>query len=795
MANENQNKENNPKNRLNGGLSSGNPPPRRVFSAWLMILLLLIFMLGLFFYKPDGEVKKIDQLTFRKMVSAGSNTVEKVELVKQADGETFLRGVDTATQARFRVNLPPTENADLEKFLLQNNVPCPVVYDKNFYGGVFRDLLWILIPLGLLYFFFFRQMRNANMGAMNFGKSRAKLLNQDKKKVTFDNVAGIKEAKEEVQEIVEFLKDPKKFQKLGGRIPKGILMMGPPGTGKTLLAKAIAGEAGVPFFSISGSDFVEMFVGVGASRVRDMFEQGKKNAPCLIFIDEIDAVGRSRFSGIGGGHDEREQTLNAMLVEMDGFESSEGVIIIAATNRADVLDPALLRPGRFDRQIVIDLPSLKGREEILRMHAAKITLGDDADLSRIARGTPGFSGADLANLLNEAALLAAREGKSAVEHSDLEEARDKVLWGRERRSLGVDERERKITAWHESGHTILQVLCKYAEPLHKVSIIPRGQALGVTMSLPEKDVLNKTRNELLDQLVVLAGGRIAEEKFTGDLSTGARMDIKMASDLARKMVCAYAMGDGFGFQSFGENQETLFMGREVTRSQSYSENTARRIDAEVARLLDEAYERATRLINENEDKLKLLVETLLVEETMDGRDVEFLLREGHLPERVKEGEAGTAPEGENRLSRDEAVRCALRLIGEQTTHLKLLTNYLLTRKQMSAGDIDFLLKEGYLPDAPGGAGQAETQGKCSTDEEALNLIGGHADNLKQLVHLLLSGEVVDRRDIESLLKEGKLSEKPEAGNLPGERSGEEVQPVGGGEGQDDDSALQPPPLP
>jgi cell division protease FtsH len=417
--------------------------------------------------------------------------------------------------------------------------------------------------------------------------------------------------------------------------------MGPPGTGKTLLAKAIAGEAGVPFFNISGSDFVEMFVGVGASRVRDMFEQGKKNAPCIIFIDEIDAVGRSRFSGIGGGHDEREQTLNALLVEMDGFETSEGVIIIAATNRADVLDPALLRPGRFDRQIIIDLPTLLGREEILKLHAVKIKLGVTADLSRIARGTPGFSGADLANLLNEAALLAARTNKPAVEQADLEEARDKVLWGRERRSRAMDDKERRITAWHEAGHALLQVLCKHAEPLHKVTIIPRGQALGATMSLPEKDVLNRTRNELLDQLVVLMGGRIAEQLHTGDISTGARMDIKMASEIAHKMVCSFGMADTFGFQSFGDNQEPLFLGREISRSKTYSEETSQRIDKAVSRLVEDSWARAQSIIVENKDKLERLVETLIERETMDGREVEALLSAKPEGEKVEGNAANT----------------------------------------------------------------------------------------------------------------------------------------------------------
>ncbi len=616
-----------PQNKQEGGDVTGAMPPKRVFGAWVVVGMLILFMLGMLYYKPEGELKPMDQLEFRRLVEQG--LVEEVSLVRETSGITYLRGTKKgAAKERFRVNLIPSEN--LEQYLLEKQIPCPLVYNSNFFGPFLRELLLIALFLGILYFIFIRQIKSANMGAMSFGKSRAKMLNQDKKKLTFANVAGIKEAKEEVQEIVEFLKDPMKFQTLGGRIPKGVLLMGPPGTGKTLLAKAIAGEAGVPFFSISGSDFVEMFVGVGASRVRDMFEQGKKHAPCLIFIDEIDAVGRSRFSGIGGGHDEREQTLNALLVEMDGFETSEGVIIIAATNRADVLDPALLRPGRFDRQIIIDLPTLAGREEILKMHAQKIKLGPNADLSRIARGTPGFSGADLANLLNEAALLAARCNKQAVEHFDLEEARDKVLWGRERRSRAMEDRERRITAWHESGHALLQVLCEYAEPLHKVTIIPRGQALGATMSLPERDVLNRTKNELLDQLVVLSGGRIAEQFYTNDVSTGARMDIKMASEITRKMVCAYGMSEVFGFQSFGDNQEMLFLGREVARNQAYSEDTAKKIDEEVERFVNDAYARAAKMLAENRERLERLVEYLLEAETMDGRDVEELVKDGRI---------------------------------------------------------------------------------------------------------------------------------------------------------------------
>jgi cell division protease FtsH len=618
---------------------AGSMPPNKAFGAWIVIGLLIMLTIGMYFYKPESEIKTIDHQEFRQMVDAQQIKDDKVEWIRDPSGIMYLRFAKKANEKeQFRVNALPSEG--MEQYLQEKKIRWQIVYSNNFFGSLLREMLPIIIILGIIFFLFARQIKDMNSRAMGFGKSRAKMLAKETKKLTFANVAGITEAKEEVQEIVEFLKDPKKFQTLGGRIPKGVLLMGPPGTGKTLLAKAIAGEAGVPFFSISGSDFVEMFVGVGASRVRDMFDQGKKNAPCIIFIDEIDAVGRSRFSGIGGGHDEREQTLNALLVEMDGFETSEGVIIIAATNRADVLDPALLRPGRFDRQIIIDMPSKEGREEILKLHAQKVKLGPNADLSRIARGTPGFSGADLANLLNEAALLAARTNKPAIEQADLEEARDKVLWGRERRSRAMDDKERRITAWHEAGHAILQVLCKHAEPLHKVTIIPRGQALGATMSLPEKDVLNRTRNELLDQLVVLMGGRIAEQLHTGDISTGARMDIKMASEIAHKMVCSFGMADAFGFQSFGDNQETLFFGREVTRSKTYSEETAEKIDKEVSRLVDDAWARAQTIIAENKTKLECLVERLIERETMDGREVEALLNDKPEGEKV-EGDAAT----------------------------------------------------------------------------------------------------------------------------------------------------------
>ncbi|MBM4142890.1 MAG: ATP-dependent metallopeptidase FtsH/Yme1/Tma family protein [Lentisphaerae bacterium] len=571
-------------------------------------------------------------------------------------GAEYLRGEYLPAEGegapqKFRVNVVRVDE-DLQRLLRQNKVGYTVVRPNPYILQILTSALPVILIFGVLYLLFMRQVRAAGHGALSFGKSRARLLSRERNKVTFSNVAGIDEAKEEVQEIIEFLKDPKKFQKLGGRIPKGVLLMGPPGTGKTLLAKAIAGEADVPFFSISGSDFVEMFVGVGASRVRDMFEQGKQNAPCIIFIDEIDAVGRSRFTGIGGGHDEREQTLNALLVEMDGFETQEGVIILAATNRPDVLDPALLRPGRFDRQIVIDLPTIDGREAILRMHSKKVTLDKKADLRRMARGTPGFSGADLENLLNEAALLAARQGKEAVDMPDLEEARDKVRWGRERRSRVLDDREKRITAYHEAGHAILGCLVEESEPLHKITIIPRGVAyLGATMHLPEKDRHIEGRTKLLGMLTGLMGGRVAEELTFGDITSGASSDLKEATRITRLMVCNWGMSETLGPQTFGDHQELMFLGREITRQQDFSEDTARKIDAEVSRILGISYDRARALLTANRDKLEMIAGLLLERETLDGRDVEDIVRHGRVlteeereaAERAKSRAAGPAP--------------------------------------------------------------------------------------------------------------------------------------------------------
>ena len=495
----------------------------------------------------------------------------------------------------------------------------------------------ILLMIGF-WLFIMRQMQSGGNKALSFGKSRAKLSSSSQKKVTFKDVAGVDEAKEELQEIIEFLKEPQKFQKLGGRIPKGVLLMGSPGTGKTLLARAVAGEANVPFFSISGSDFVEMFVGVGASRVRDLFEQGKKNAPCIVFIDEIDAVGRHRGAGLGGGHDEREQTLNQLLVEMDGFESNEGVILVAATNRPDVLDPALLRPGRFDRRIVVNRPDVKGREGILAVHTKKIPLADDVNIHVLARGSSGFSGADLANLVNEAALNAARYNQKTVRMHDFEFAKDKVLMGSERRSMIISEEEKKVTAIHEAGHALLAVMLPHADPVHKVTIIPRGMALGVTMQLPEADKHNYTRDYLNDQIAILLGGRLAEEITSGGMTTGAGNDLERSTELARKMVCEWGMSDAMGPLTFGKKEEQIFLGREIAQHQDYSEDTAIRIDHEIKRFVQTNYERAKAVLEEHRVSLDRIAEELLVREVLDAEQVRRIVAgealEAHKPTAV-----------------------------------------------------------------------------------------------------------------------------------------------------------------
>lgn len=502
------------------------------------------------------------------------------------------------------------------------------------------NVLFLAVFVFLIWFFFIRPIRMAGKGALSFGKSKARLLAKERNKTTFKDVAGVEEAIEEVSELVEFLKDPKKFQRLGGRIPKGVLMIGPPGTGKTLLAKAIAGEADAAFFSISGSDFVEMFVGVGASRVRDMFDQARKNTPCLVFIDEIDAVGRSRGHGLGGGNDEREQTLNALLVEMDGFDTQEGIIIIAATNRPDVLDPALLRPGRFDRQVTVNLPDVRGREAILKVHAKNVKLLPEVDLSIIARGTPGYSGAELANLLNEAALLAARTNKKGIGMLELEEARDKVRWGRERRSMAMSDEEKRATAWHEAGHALVNVLLKHTHPLHKVTIIPRGRALGVTMSLPKEDVLNMRKKQAIDTIIMTMAGRIAEELVVDDISSGAASDIQQATAMAKAMIMHWGMSEKLGNVLYGEAQEYVFLGRDMMRTKDYSEQTAQQIDDEVKRIINEAYRTAKELIDTNRDKLEMVAKALLEYETLDGSQVEEIVRTGKFTPPQKPTDSG-----------------------------------------------------------------------------------------------------------------------------------------------------------
>ena len=503
---------------------------------------------------------------------------------------------------------------------------------RDINGGNWAWMIQVIpiVLIGAVWIFMIRQMQTGGNKALSFGKSRARLLSMQQKKVTFKDVAGVEEAKEELREIIEFLREAQKFQKLGGRIPKGVLLVGPPGTGKTLLARAVAGEANVPFFSISGSDFVEMFVGVGASRVRDLFEQGKKNAPCIIFIDEIDAVGRHRGAGLGGGHDEREQTLNQLLVEMDGFESNEGVILMAATNRPDVLDPALLRPGRFDRRVVVSRPDVRGREEILRVHTRKIPLAEDVDLSVLARGTPGFSGADLANMVNEAALAAARQNRKAVLQYDFELAKDKVLMGVERKSLLLTDEEKKNTAYHEAGHALVAAKMPNSDPLHKVTIIPRGMALGVTMQLPTDDRHNYYKNYLETEIAILMGGRIAEELFLNVLSTGAGNDIERATEMARKMVCEWGMSD-LGPMTFGKKEEQIFLGREIAQHRDYSEDTAIKIDQEVRKLVNAGYTTAKQVISDNRDVLERIARALIEREVLDANEIKMLVENQQLP--------------------------------------------------------------------------------------------------------------------------------------------------------------------
>ena len=573
--------------------------------------------------------ERVRDLTFTEFVNEVNK--DNVREVTISGGE--VSGAIKKDNTKFRTTIP-VNYPDLYKTLAEKQVN--VIIKDNSGGswmGYAVNALPVLLLLGL-WIFFMRQMQSGGNKALSFGKSRARLLSSQQKKVTFKDVAGVDEAKEELQEIIEFLREPQRFQKLGGRIPKGVLLVGPPGTGKTLLARGVAGEANVPFFSISGSDFVEMFVGVGASRVRDLFEQGKKNAPCIIFIDEIDAVGRHRGAGLGGGHDEREQTLNALLVEMDGFESNEGVILIAATNRPDVLDPALLRPGRFDRRVVVPRPDIKGREEILRVHTRKVPVSDDVDLSVIARGTPGFSGADLANLVNEAALWAARQNRKLVNMSDFEMSKDKVLMGVERKSMILSEEEKKNTAYHEAGHALVAALTPGTDPLHKVTIIPRGMALGLTMQLPIDDKHTYTKDYLLGTLTVLMGGRTAEEIFLGHITTGAGNDIERATDIARKMVCDWGMSD-LGPLAFGKKEEAIFLGREIAQHRDYSEDTAIHIDAEVRKIVTRSYDAARNILETNKETLERIALALLDREVLDAIELKLLMEGKPLPEKVQ----------------------------------------------------------------------------------------------------------------------------------------------------------------
>ncbi|MFT4301309.1 MAG: ATP-dependent zinc metalloprotease FtsH [Desulfovibrio sp.] len=588
---------------------------------WAIIVLAMVMLFNMF-QQPQGVMQRVPYSDFLSQVDGGqilSVTMQGHTLTgKTSDGKTVqtyapqdLGLVNRLIEKKVEVKAEPPEEQPWYMTLLVSWFP-------------------MLLLVGV-WIFFMRQMQGGGGKAMNFGRSRARMLNQDSVRVTFADVAGVDEAKDELAEVVEFLSNPKKFTRLGGRIPKGVLLVGPPGTGKTLLARAVAGEAGVPFFSISGSDFVEMFVGVGASRVRDLFVQGKKNAPCLIFIDEIDAVGRQRGAGLGGGHDEREQTLNQMLVEMDGFESNEGVILIAATNRPDVLDPALLRPGRFDRQVVVPTPDLRGRRRILEVHTKRTPLSGDVDLDVLARGTPGFSGADLENLVNEAALQAAKLNQDRLDMHDFEYAKDKVLMGRERRSLILSDDEKRITAYHEGGHALAARLLPGSDPVHKITIIPRGRALGVTMQLPEEDRHGYSRSFLRNNLVVLLGGRVAEEIIFDDITTGASNDIERVTRMARKMVCEWGMSEAVGTLAIGETGEEVFIGREWVQNKNFSEDTARLVDSEVKRIVNEAHERCRELLKDNEEILHRIARALLDRETITGEELDLLMEDKELP--------------------------------------------------------------------------------------------------------------------------------------------------------------------
>ncbi|MGE4233162.1 MAG: ATP-dependent zinc metalloprotease FtsH [Bacteriovoracia bacterium] len=591
----------------------------------LWIVMILIFAVLFKVFDPGTHHRR--EIKFSEFIKAvKEHKVAEVTFKSDSTIVGTFKEPQTPDGKKYFETVGDTENGKVFEILEQNGI-IPN-YERAEKTPFWQQVLISWFPMLLLFFVFFLFMRQIQIGggkAMSFGKSRARMMSENSNRVTFKDVAGVEEAKEELQEIIAFLKDPKKFTKLGGRIPKGVLLMGPPGTGKTLLARAIAGEAGVPFFSISGSDFVEMFVGVGASRVRDLFETGKKHAPCIIFIDEIDAVGRHRGAGLGGGHDEREQTLNQLLVEMDGFESNEGVILIAATNRPDVLDPALLRPGRFDRRVVVNKPDVKGREQILAVHARKTPLSSDVDLGVIARGTPGFSGADLENLVNEAALIAARQDKKYLEMLDFEQAKDKVLMGVERKSMVISEEEKRNTAYHEAGHTLVGKLLPGMDPIHKVTIIPRGMALGVTQTLPREDRLSLTKEKAENTIAFMMGGRLAEELVFGHKTTGAGNDIERATDLSRRMVCEWGMSDILGPLTYGQKEEAIFLGREIAQHRDYSEETARAIDKEVRDIVERNYKRAKQLLSEKMETLHSLAKALLEYEVLDGDEIDFIV--------------------------------------------------------------------------------------------------------------------------------------------------------------------------
>ncbi|MFQ6093613.1 MAG: ATP-dependent zinc metalloprotease FtsH [bacterium] len=591
-----------------------------------MVLMLLSIAGVQFFSRARSGEEAISYTEFKKQLEAG-NVAEALIVDTELQGELrtpAIKASDGREYQKFKVVLPFIDSEMIEEWDARGMEYNFKEKPSNWMGVLLGVLPWLLV--GVFWIFLLRQMQGGPKGVFTFGKSKAKLLTEDKPKVTFNDVAGADEAKQELQEVIEFLKDPERFRKLGGKIPKGALLLGPPGTGKTLLARAVAGEAEVPFFSMSGSDFVEMFVGVGASRVRDLFDQGKRNAPCIIFIDEIDAVGRHRGAGLGGGHDEREQTLNQLLVEMDGFESNEGVILLAATNRPDVLDPALLRPGRFDRQIVVDRPDVKGREGILQVHTKKIPLAKNVRLSILARGTPGLSGADLANMVNEAALLAARRGRRRVTMTDFEEAKDKVMMGAERKSLVISEEEKKNIAYHESGHALVSKMIPGSDPVHKVTIIPRGRALGLTSYLPIDERRIHSKEYCLGLLAHILGGRAAEKIVLNQLTTGAGNDIEQATELARRMVCDWGMSESLGPVTFGKKEEEIFLGREITQHRDYSERTAVLIDEEVKRLVEGAEKRAETILRENTDKLHALAQTLLHKEILDGDEIDRIIK-------------------------------------------------------------------------------------------------------------------------------------------------------------------------